>query len=62
MSDGAPVAERWQRLLAQSGRPLPAIVSPLAATALTHGLMRVTRHIRDFRHPELRVLDPWTAA
>jgi hypothetical protein len=57
----APVAQRWGRLLAQAGRPLPAIDSLLAATALTHGLTLVTRNLRDFRHPDLLVLDPWTA-
>lgn len=57
----ATVADRWGRLLAQAGRPLPAIDSLLAATALTHGLTLLTRNIRDFQHPDLTVLDPWTA-
>lgn len=57
----ATVAQRWGRLLAQAGRPLPAIDSLLAATALAHGLTLVTRNLRDFQHPELTVLDPWTA-
>lgn len=56
----ATVAERWGRLLAQVGRPLPAIDSLLAATALAHGLTLVTRNLRDFQHPDLTVLDPWT--
>lgn len=55
----ATVAEHWGRLLAQSDRPLPAIDSLLAATALSHGLTLVTRNLRDFRHPHLPVLDPW---
>ncbi len=42
-------------------RPLPAIDSLLAATALTHGLTLVTRNLKDFAHPELSVLDPWQA-
>ncbi len=56
----ASVADRWGRLLAQAGRPVPAIDSLLAATALVHGLTLVTRNRRDFQHPELTVLDPWT--
>ncbi len=53
------VADRWGRLMAQAGRPLPAIDSLLAATALTHGLTLVTRNLRDFQHPDLKVTDPW---
>lgn len=59
LSVDATVADRWGRLLAQSGRPLPAIDSLLAATALSHGLTLVTRNLKDFRHPGLLVLDPW---
>jgi predicted nucleic acid-binding protein len=55
------VADRWGRLVAQAGRPLPAIDSLLAATALTHGLTLVTRNLKDFSHPDLTVLDPWSA-
>jgi predicted nucleic acid-binding protein len=36
----ARVADRWGRLVAQAGRPVPAIDSLLAATALTHGFSR----------------------
>lgn len=57
----ATVADRWGRLLARSGRPLPAIDSLLAATAATHGLTLVTRNLRDFQHPDVPVLDPWAA-
>lgn len=55
----AAVADRWGRLLAEAGRPLPAIDSLLAATAITHGLTLVTRNTRDFQIPGLTVLDPW---
>jgi predicted nucleic acid-binding protein len=55
------VADRWGRLVAQAGRPLPAIDSLLAATALTHGLTLITRNLKDFQHPDLAVLDPWSA-
>jgi hypothetical protein len=56
----ATVADRWGRLLAQAGRPLLAIDSLLAATALAHGLTLVTRNLSDFQHADLPVLDPWT--
>lgn len=56
----AKVADRWGRLVAQAGRPLPAIDSLLAATALTHGLTLITRNLKDFQHPDLVVLDPWS--
>jgi len=57
----AAVADRWGRLLAQAGRPLPAIDSLLAATALVHGLTLVTRNLRDFQHAGLQTFDPWSA-
>ena len=57
----AAVAERWGRLLATVGRPLPAIDSLLAATALTHGLTLVTRNVDDFPHPDLEIINPWEA-
>lgn len=54
------VADRWGYLVARAGRPVPAIDSLLAATALTHGLTLVTRNLRDFRYPGLAVVDPWS--
>lgn len=59
LSVDATVADRWGRLVAQAGRPLPAIDSLLAATALTHGLSLVTRNLKDFQHPDLLILNPW---
>ena len=53
------VADRWGRLLAELGRPAPAIDSLLAATALHHDLRLVTRNERDFRFPGLTVVNPW---
>ncbi len=59
LSVDVSVADRWGRLLAQAGRPLPAVDTLLAATAVDHGLTLVTRNLRDFRHPDLSVIDPW---
>jgi predicted nucleic acid-binding protein len=55
----ATVADRWGRLCAEAGRPLPAIDSLLAATALVHGLTLVTRNLADFNLPSLRIVNPW---
>jgi toxin FitB len=56
------VADRWARLLADAGRPLPAIDSLLAATALHRELAIVTRNARDFALPGLEVVNPWDHA
>ena len=55
----AAVADCWGRLLAQAGRPLPAIDSLLAATAAQHGLILVTRNLRDVQGLGVQVLSPW---
>jgi len=57
----APVADRWGRLVAAAGRPLPAIDSLLGATAAQHGLSMVTRNERDFVGLGLDVINPWTS-
>lgn len=54
-----PVADRWGRLLARMGRPVPSIDSLLAATALHHELRLVTRNQKDFDYPGLEVVNPW---
>jgi predicted nucleic acid-binding protein len=59
LSVDAAVADRWGRLLFQVGRPVPAIDSLLAATALHHELRFVTRNKVDFDYPGLEVVDPW---
>lgn len=53
------VADRWGRLLAEVGRPVPTIDSLLAATALHHDLALVTRNARDFGYPGLEVINPF---
>jgi len=54
------VADRWGRLLSEVKRPVPAIESLLAATAVQHRLRLVTRNTSDFTYPGLEVLDPWS--
>ena len=56
----AAVADRWGRMVAQAGRPLPAIDSLLAATAEKHGLTLVTRNLRDVKGLAVQVINPWT--
>jgi predicted nucleic acid-binding protein len=53
------VAHRWGHLLAQMGRPLPVIGSLLAATALEHGLVLITRNLKDVADLPVEVLNPW---
>jgi toxin FitB len=53
------VADRWGRLLAEVGRPVPTIDSLLAATALHHDLRLVTRNSDDFEYPGLEVINPF---
>ncbi len=55
----AAVADRWGRLVAQTGWPLPAIDSLLAATAAQHGLILVTRNVKDVEGLGVQVLNPW---
>jgi len=56
------VAELWGRMQAKAGRPLPAIDSLLAATAQHHGLMLVTRNVRDMDGLDVVVINPWIAS
>jgi toxin FitB len=56
----AAVADRWGRLVALAGRPLPAIDSLLAATAAHHGFVLVTRNVRDMRKLGIQIINPWT--
>ena len=54
----AQVADRWGRLLANAGRPIPAIDGLLAATALQNDLTLVTRNLKDFDGLGVRLLNP----
>ena len=53
------IAERWGQLCGTAGRPLPAIDSLMAATALEHHLNLVTRNLVDFELPGLVIINPW---
>jgi predicted nucleic acid-binding protein len=53
---------RWAKLLAdlrQAGQAMPVKDSLIAATALVHKLVVVTRNVRDFRAAGVKVLDPF---
>ena len=54
------VADHWGRMVAAAGRPLPAIDSLLAATALRHGLTLVTRNTLEFAGLPVEVFNPWS--
>lgn len=55
----ANVADTWGRLLAAARRPLPAIDSLIAATAVHHNLMVVTRNEADFSDLPISIVNPW---
>jgi toxin FitB len=56
----APVANRWGRMVALAPRALLVMHSLLAASALTHDLILVTRNVRDCADiAGLRLCDPW---
>jgi len=60
LSVDIPVADCWGRLQAEARRPVSAVDSLLAATALRHELRLVTRNEKDFAYPGLEVINPWT--
>lgn len=53
------VADRWGRLQYIMKKPLPAIDSLIAATALYHDLRLVTQNKADFKLSSLQVVCPW---
>ena len=52
----ARVANRWGSLNVPD--PIPTVDGLLAATALEHDLVLVTRNVRDVERTGVRVLDP----
>lgn len=61
LSIDQPIADRWGRLAAAAGlrTPLPVIDGLLAATALHHNLILVTRNIRDVASTGVPLFNPW---
>lgn len=57
------VAERWGALSAiavANGKPVPIIDGLLAATAVHHDLMLVTRNVQDVAGTAVPTLNPWS--
>lgn len=60
----ASAAREWARLvveLRRRGRTMPLLDSMIAAAARAHGLVVVTRNVRDFAEAGVELLDPWSA-
>jgi len=54
---------KWGKILAtaeKNGKPLPAIDSLIAATALVHDLSVVTRNTQDMEGSGVEMINPWT--
>ena len=54
------VADEWGRLMSRLSKPVPAIDSLIAATAIRHRLAIVTRNESDFATTGVDMLNPWT--
>jgi toxin FitB len=60
-----PVLRTWGSLtgrLERQGTPMPAVDSLIAATALHHQLVLVTRNVDDFVHSGVQLLNSWDSA
>lgn len=53
------VADVWGRLAAI--RPRPVVDTLIAATAIVHGMVLVTRNVADVKDTGVRLVDPWIA-
>lgn len=57
------VMQTWAKIQASAeaaGRIMPAIDSLIAATAMAHDLIVVTRNIKDMQASGVKLFDPWT--
>jgi len=65
LSVDAAIADHWGQLAGDAqrrGTPLPVIDGLLAATALHHHLIMVTRNIQDFAGHGIDSFNPWEEA
>jgi toxin FitB len=56
------VCQQWGKLQAQTeqkGTRIPAIDALIAATAIHHKLIVVTRNVDDFMHTGVGIVNPW---
>jgi predicted nucleic acid-binding protein len=56
----ADVADRWGKMIAAAGRPLPSIDGLIGATAAFHGITLVTRNTKNFSDMGLELINPWS--
>lgn len=55
-------ADYWANMCAKAetlGKPMSAFDSLIAGTAMEHGLVIVTRNIRDFESAPVMLINPW---
>jgi predicted nucleic acid-binding protein len=52
------VARQWGRQ--RGSHPIPTVDALIAATAMVHGWILVTRNTKNFEHTDVRVLNPFT--
>lgn len=53
------VCQTWADLRVAAGRTLPVTDSLIAATAIAHDMVLVTRNVRDFQGVPVRLWNPW---